>query len=74
MPERVKANQAKDWLQAKVEGKKVYLKTYKDKEKFGRYLAEVFMEDPSGKETLEPSINQAMVVLNLGVEYFGGKR
>lgn len=40
---------ARDYLRSLVEGKQIVLETYKDdKEKYGRYLAEVWVADESG--------------------------
>jgi len=61
---------AKEWLQDKIEGKEVIIRTYKDKKgKYGRYLVEIFLEEDSCM-----SVNEAMVEKGLAVEYDGGKR
>ena len=58
---------AKIWLQERIDGKEVMVKTYKDKKgKYGRYLVDVFIG--------EKSINKEMVEKGLAVEYEGGKR
>ena len=58
---------AKEWLQNRIEGKEVMIRTHKDKKgKYGRYLAEIFIG--------EESINKTMVEKGLAVEYDGGKR
>ena len=58
---------AKEWLQDRIEGKEVMIRTHKDKKgKYGRYLAEIFID--------EKSINNEMVEKGLAVEYDGGKR
>ena len=58
---------AKEWLQNRIEGKEVMIRTHKDKKgKYGRYLAEIFIG--------EKSINNEMVEKGLAVEYDGGKR
>ena len=61
---------SKEWLQDKIEGKEVIVRTYKDKKgKYGRYLVEIFLEEDSFM-----SVNEAMVEKGLAVEYDGGKR
>ena len=58
---------AKEWLQNKIEGKEVMVRTHKDKKgKYGRYLVEVFCGDES--------ISETMIEKGLGVAYDGGKR
>mgnify|MGYP000146113953 CR=1 FL=1 len=73
-PERIKAHEAKDWLKERVEGKQVWLRTWKEKEKFGRYLADIFFEDPAESEIPLESVNNEMIELGLGKPYFGGKK
>jgi len=49
------AIRAKDYLAERVEGKDITIKTYKDrKEKYGRYLAELFVDDVN--------INQQLII------------
>jgi micrococcal nuclease len=53
-------------------GSTVMIRTIKDsQEKYGRYLAEVFIEQP-GVHTL--NLNDALVAEGLAVAYSGGKR
>jgi len=53
-------------------GSTVLIRTIKDsQEKYGRYLAEVFIEQP-GTHTL--NLNDALVSEGLAVAYDGGKR
>lgn len=50
---------ARDFLRSLVDGKEVVIETYKDdKEKYGRYLAEVWVQEKSGKYT---NVNDRMV-------------
>lgn len=48
-------------------GKPVILRTYKDPDKYGRWLAEVITLDGE-------NINQMLVARGLAVEYFGGTK
>ena len=49
-------------------GDQLTIKSYKDTEKYGRYLAEIYLPD-------DPiSINQKMIDGGFAVEYFGGAR
>jgi micrococcal nuclease len=65
--EKLKAIAAENRVRELCLGKGVVIKTYKDKtEKFGRYLADVFIG--------ERNVNQTLVIENLAVAYFGGKR
>ena len=42
--------QSRDFLRSLIEGKSVVLETFKDqKEKYGRYLAEIWIQDAEGK-------------------------
>jgi micrococcal nuclease len=53
-------------------GKTLRVMTLKDKtEKFGRFLAELYLTDAIGDE---PSVNQMMIDAGHGVPYDGGKR
>jgi micrococcal nuclease len=48
--ERAKGLLSRDFLKSKIEGKEITIETIKDrKEKFGRYLAEVWLEEKKGK-------------------------
>lgn len=60
---------AKEFLNSLIGGKKVTIRTQKDKDdKFGRLLAEVFV---TGNLV---SVNQQMIEKGHAVAYFGGKR
>ena len=59
--ERAAAMVAKTYLQAHIDSKEVRVKTVKPKDKYGRYLAEVWRTD--GLQTR--SVNQAMIDLEL---------
>ena len=48
-------------------GDSLVLKTHKDREKYGRYLAEIVLAD--GR-----NFGQTMITLGHAAEYFGGKR
>lgn len=53
---------ARDWLRVNMVGKSVEVKTYKDKrEKYGRYLADVFYYLPTSESGWE---NDAVVCVN----------
>lgn len=65
--EKAKGLAAKERLKDLIEGKSIVLKTQKDDtEKFGRYLAEVFVDSVS--------INKQLVQEGHAAPYFGGKR
>lgn len=64
--ERSAALLAKNWLKNWVDGKTVRVKTVKPKDKYGRYLAEVYL---LGLE--EKSINEQMVYLGLAKNWDG---
>jgi micrococcal nuclease len=50
---------SRDQLRSLVDGKQIVIRTHKDdKEKYGRYLAEVWLLDPSGNYT---NINDQLV-------------
>lgn len=65
--ERNRAKQAKARLAELVEGKHLRIVSYKDKEKYGRYLAEVFIPDENG--VFVTSVNQLLVNEGLAVAY-----
>jgi micrococcal nuclease len=57
--EREAGLQARDFLRGQIEGKKVLIQTIKDrKEKFGRYLAEIWLEADDGSRV---NINDLLV-------------
>ncbi len=57
--DRAKGQRARDHLKSLVEGKDVLLQTIKDRrEKYGRYLAEIWLEEP-GAPAL--NVNDALV-------------
>jgi len=59
---------AVDFLRLAIEGKRVVIRTYKDKEdKYGRILADIF----NGPAV---SVNRQMLESGLAVAYLGGKR
>ena len=65
--EKSKGLAAKARLKELVEGKFVRVQTEKDEqEKFGRYLAVVFLDDVN--------VNRQLITEGHAVEYFGGKR
>lgn len=48
--ERPKGLKSRDFLRSKIEGKEILIETIKDKKgKYGRYLAEIWLEDKLGK-------------------------
>lgn len=58
-PERDLGLQARDFLRSQIEGKAVLIQTIKDrKEKYGRYLAEVWLEAEDGSRV---NINDLLV-------------
>lgn len=65
--ERAMAMQAKKWLADAINGKTVRVKTVKPKDKYGRYLAEVWMTD--GIQAT--SVNEQMVKLGLAKVWDG---
>ena len=45
-----KGEEARDFLRSMVDGKEIVIETYKDdKEKYGRYLAEIWVADEQGR-------------------------
>lgn len=57
--ERAKGLESRDFLRSLILNKKVIIETIKDKkEKYGRYLAEIWLEDENGKFN---NINDEMV-------------
>ena len=57
--ERAKGLLSRDFLKGKIEGKEITIETIKDRrEKYGRYLAEVWLEEKKGKFV---NINDLMV-------------
>lgn len=57
-PDEAKGKAARDHLKALIEGKAVLLQTIKDRrEKYGRYLAEVWLEQPNAAAT---NVNDAL--------------
>lgn len=65
--EKQKGLAAKQRLKDLIEGKLVLIKTKKDeKEKYGRYLAEVYLD--------ETNINKTLIAEGHAQEYFGEKR
>lgn len=67
--EKIEGLKAKHRLEEVLSGKKVMINTVMDKkEKYGRYLVEIFLPD------INESVNQMMIGDGLAVPYFGGKR
>ena len=62
---------SRDRLRELILGKDVILKTYKDKKgKYGRYLAEIYLEDNSVFESEEQiSVNQLLIQEGLAERY-----
>ena len=57
--ERPKGILSRDFLKSKIEGKEITIETIKDKKgKYGRYLAEIWLEEKPGKFT---NINDLIV-------------
>ena len=57
-PEKPEGIKSRDWLRDKISGKKVLIKTVKDKKgKYGRYLVEIYLDGVN--------INDEMVRLGL---------
>jgi micrococcal nuclease len=57
--ERPKGLKSRDFLKSKIEGKEVVIETIKDKKgKYGRYLAEIWLEEKKGEFT---NINDLIV-------------
>ena len=57
--ERSKGLKSRDFLKSKIEGKKILIETIKDKKgKYGRYLAEIWLEEKKGEFT---NINDLIV-------------
>jgi len=66
---------SKAFLETALLAKTVLVKTYKDKEKFGRLLAEIFLPiEGTPRVFSDESIGAVMIAKNLAVPYFGGKR
>lgn len=69
MSEKPAGKDARDHLRAMIDGKQVTIRTEKDRtEKYGRYLATIFVGDTS------ESVNAKMVSAGHAVAYDGGKR
>lgn len=64
--ERTTAKEAKARLIQLVEGKDIKIQSYKEKEKYGRYLAELFVEGTN--------VNQLLIAEGLAAAYFGGTK
>lgn len=64
--ERATAKAAKARLIELVEGKTINILSYKEKEKYGRYLAELFVDGIN--------INQLLINEGLAKSYFGGAK
>lgn len=64
--ERATAKAAKARLIQLVEGKNIKIQSYKEKEKYGRYLAELIVGDVN--------INQLLITEGLATPYFGGTK
>lgn len=61
--EREKGISARDFLRRKIDGREVVIKTIKDqKEKYGRYLAEIYITDDNGNLI---NVNDLMVTEGL---------
>lgn len=66
LAERTTAKAAKARLIQLVEGKNIKIQSYKEKEKYGRYLAELIVDDVN--------INQLLITEGLATPYFGGTK
>lgn len=64
--ERATAKAAKARLIQLVEDKNIKIQSYKEKEKYGRYLAELIVGDVN--------INQLLITEGLATPYFGGTK
>lgn len=67
--EKRRGYEAKKFLHSFIFGKKVTIKTHKQ-EKYGRILADVFLEEDGTKI----NIAEEMIKNEYAVEYYGGKR
>lgn len=65
--ERANGLAAKRWLEDRVDGKSVLVQSVKPSDKYGRYLAEVWLTDGLQEE----SVNQQMVRLKLAKSWDG---
>lgn len=63
--------EAKTFVTKLLSMKKIVIRTAKAREKYGRYLAEVFVESAGPIET---SVNAILVAKKLAVPYDGGKK
>ena len=49
-PEREAGLKSRDFLRSQIEGKEVYIQTFKDKKgKYGRYIADIWLQSESGE-------------------------
>jgi micrococcal nuclease len=68
------AKVARDYVTQQCVGRRVRIKTIKDKtEKYGRYLAIVWLLDAKG-QPVEESLNDALIRLGYAKAYDGGKK
>lgn len=65
--EREQAQKAKARLIELIEGKEIIVRTFKTKEKYGRYLAQIFLVD-------SVCVNDVLVDEGLAEAYYGEKR
>lgn len=66
--EKEKGRLVKEALEAMILNQKVFLKSFEDKkDKYGRYLAEIFLTEQEG----DPSVNQWMVAQGYATPYAG---
>lgn len=71
--EKMAAVNAKNALSTKILNQMVFLQNI-DTEKYGRVLADVFLEESGSSETEKQSINQWMLQNHYAVAYDGGKK
>ena len=72
--EKAAATKAREALSEKIMNRMVFLQNI-DMEKYGRVLADVFLEEPGSSEAAEKqSISEWMLKNHYGVAYTGGKK
>jgi micrococcal nuclease len=73
--QRDAAFKARDALRSLIWGKLVVVETVKDgKDKYGRWLATVYIEENKGTQLVVTNVNQWMLDRKLGVSYSGGAK
>ena len=68
--EKLKATNAKVYVEKKIDGKRVTVKTKMEQEKYGRWLADIYYEENKEIRWL----NSELITQGYAKSYFGGKK